>query len=86
MTDARHVVRSLTTFNGSYRGNGVNHEEEAFTGTLAMQSAGSGAGLVLTFEARNERTLFNAETVMSGGVGSSLWWSVGVDEAEPAGF
>lgn len=79
MTDAGDVVRSLATFSGSYRGSGVNHEEETFTGTLLMQSAGAGAGLLWTFEARDESTLFHAETslVAAGPDGTPTLWNLG---------
>jgi hypothetical protein len=50
---AEGLLRLLHERQGSFAGEGINHEDEPFNGRLRLSSVAEGAGLLLTFEARS---------------------------------
>lgn len=61
------MTQAISQLNGTYLGEGHNHEGQAFRGRFSVQSKPSGSTLAFTFEASGrDGTIFHAESSLIG--------------------
>lgn len=79
MADAKAQLAVLARHTGRYRGNGRNHENEDFAGTIEIAPVAEGSGLSVVFLAQAQDTVFHSETSMIAPdeAGTLTLWNLG---------
>lgn len=75
------LLRLLHERQGGYRGEGINHEGEPFTGRLQLSPVAEGAGVLLAFDARSldGQVCFHTESslIARDNAGALFLWHLG---------